>query len=411
MKTQRYLSWVVWLWLPFFFSSIKATDEIEKHRGPDGEWPLMFDGRGSEFMGASLMLSLNNAFFFGEDRLIDATGITLSQPWGGILRGVELVGLVLPVNDLAFLMQHEYFGHGARAREFSIKSSLPKIQSLPMPFGPGLASVSHAPPHNNKESLVLTLGGVEGAMVLAEEINTRWWHHKKMNVKTTFMNILATHNTDGYLWIFPPSRMPAHLRPGHDMVAYIEKVNKMYGDQRLTLDYMNWSVATNLINPYSFFSFYSMYRYVLYGERTNGYPYFTLGDFSFLPVMRYVLAPFGPEFQLHNFMSLGERDFKTYIRYGKLTDSNYFGLGVLGDIYSRWNMTLGAKFHTWRQPAINANSFGQDKLGASGSATLNYHPADFISLNGILGYKSAGFVLGEPIDQSLIWRAGLTIHL
>jgi len=357
------------------------------------------------------MLSLNNAFFWSEDRLIDLTGISLSQPWAGILRSVELVGLVLPVNDLAFLMQHEYFGHGARAREFGLQTSWPKLESLPLPFGPGIASVSHAPPHNIKESLVITLGGVEGASVLAEEINTRWWRNKKMNAKTTFMNILATHNTDGYLWIFPPSKLSANLRAGHDMVAYVEKVNKMYGDQRLTLDYMTWSVATNLINPFTYFSFYSMYRYIVHGERTNDYPYFSFGNFSFLPSMRYVLSPFGPEYHLLNYMTFGERNLKAYMRYGQLKTANYFGLGASGDIYSNWGITLGARFHAWRQPEINSNNFGRAKLGASGSITLDYRPASFISLNGLLGYKSAGFVLGEPIDQSLIWRAGLTIHL
>lgn len=400
------------LWILFLISfSLSAETSIESQRGPSGEWPLKFDLHGSAFMGASLVLSVNNAFFWSEDRLIDLIPWKVPQPYSGILRGLELVAVVLPINDLLFLVQHEFFGHGARAREFGFGTPLPVVATLPLPYGPGIGAQTHTG-HDREtplQSLIITIGGVEAANVLAEDISMRWWRHKKMNVKTAFMQILASHNTDGYLWIFSPKVFDA---PGHDMVQYIDKVNKFYGDQRLSLDYMTWGVATNLLDPFLYFNFYSMYRYVVYGESDNSYPYFRFSDnVSYLPAARYVLSPFGPEYHLINYLSLFDRNIKAYGRYGKLADAQYYGIGATGDIWTLYNVTIGADLHAWRQPKLMNSSYGEMKFGGYGALLLDYRPFEVLSLNGHAGYKSAGYVLGEPIDQRFVWRVGLTLHM
>lgn len=390
-----------------FFAQAESDGAYQK--GPSGEWPLRFDTHASAFMGSSILSSINNAFFWSEDRLLEKSGISLAQPYSGILRVLELGLVVLPISDFLFLWQHEFFGHGARAREFGFKVSWPKFSSLPLPYGAGLGAVRYEGNANKLQSLLVAIGGVEGANIMAEEMSMNWWKHKKINAKSAWMHILASHNIDGYLWLFSPKFFDI---PGHDMVYYIDKVNGMYGDKRLDLDYMTWGVATNLLDPFLYLSFYSMYKYVINGKTDQAMPVFRFGEnVSYLPAMRYVLSPFGPEFHLINYLTIYEQNIKAYARYGSLKDSRFYGIGAMGEVYKFKSIDFGAEAHLWRQPQMLASSFGDQQFGGYGAISVSARPLDFLTLTTQVGYKSSGYVLGEPIDAGFIWRAGLIWHL
>lgn len=380
-------------------------------KAPSGEWPLKFDSYFSARSGSSIISSVNNALFWSEDQLIEQAS-PIDQPWSGILRTLELGLLVLPINDVLFLWQHEFFGHGARAREFGLETSWPEYHSWPLPYGAGLAAISHNDANNELQELLIILGGVEGASVLADDINMNSWRHKKIYAKSSFMQILASQNITGYLWIFSPETMDENLRDGHDMVSYVKAVNKMYGTEKLNLSYLNWSVAANLLDPYFYLSFYSMYKYVIDGSPNNSFPYFSFGQgVSYLPGVRYILSPFGPEYHLNNYLTIFDRNLLAYIRYGSLSDTKFYGLGAKGDVYRYKDLNVGAELHLWRQPQMLSESFGDAQFGIYCAMLMDYQPVDFLSLNGQVGYKTPGYVLGERIDSGFIWRAGLTWKL
>lgn len=386
------------------FNKTKNNKELS------GEWQMLFDSYGSSFMGSSILSSVNNALFWSEDKLIKSNNIKINQPWSGFLRISELILIVLPINDFLFLWQHEFFGHGARAREFGFKTSWVKFTSPPLPYGLGTAAISYDASNASKlQSLMVTLGGVEGANILAEDINDSSWRHKKINAKSALMNIIASHNTDGYLWVFSPKNFTI---PGHDIVNYINKVNNMYGDNRLTIEYMNWSVITNLLDPFLYFGLYSLYKYVIDGKSNNSYPFINLSEnISYLPAIRYVLSPLGPEYHFINYLSIYDHHIKAYGSYGSLSDTHYMQTGLSGDIYHFKNITIGTKINIWQQPKLLASGFSSPHLGAYGAISTTYQPFDVISFKALIGYKSDGYVLGEPIDQKFIWRIGLTWHM
>jgi hypothetical protein len=76
---------------------------------------------------------------------------------------------------------------------------------------------------------------------------------------------------------------------------------------------------------------------------------------------------------------------------------------------------LSGRIHVWYQPALRLGSpsgevLGSEGLGVGGSLGARFFPLEKVGLVLELGYKSSGFVAGEPLAAGILLRAGLAFR-
>lgn len=152
-----------------------------------------------------------------------------------------------------------------------------------------------------------------------------------------------------------------------------------------------------------------------------------IGSYKYLPSARMGVTPFGPEYYVENFLIKDNKPIYFYLKAGKFAEMTYTRMGIecphLWDVAS---IALGFRVDTWHQPKIDA----RDPRFSVNNVVLNQGVTPFIkgSELGIfcsviaekkiwttgaiflqLGAKTKGFVVGEDLPSSPIFRVGITL--
>jgi hypothetical protein len=392
--------------------------------------PFLFDLNQSPLSGAQIMIGLNQVAIGFENKL----GVQVTEnAWGQrALRLAFLAGIQFPVSELTTTIQHELFGHGARFREFGVPVDF-FINWPPPAYGFG---TSHARPTKTSswlESAIISFAGTEATGLLARDLRKHFHANGRLDGRLGLNYITDILDLPLYSW------KPYKNRPGHDIAGYYGKLSVVYSKteeeaklNRMSLlddpaqnvfiksevPFLRKIVFVNLLDPFLFYSIYSIYEFLWNGESAEVFKIPFGPNVGYLPSARLALSPFGPEGHLENFFKIFDYDLYAYGRYGQFQDSRYYGFGIHSDVFRWKGLHIALKLDVWNQPEMRRESAGLwDKTGAAfsaskwgglGLADVSYWFSEALSVRAEAGYKSDGYVPGEVLSSAPVVRLGFT---
>lgn len=206
---------------------------------------------------------------------------------------------------------------------------------------------------------------------------------------------------------------------GHDINAYIKEINSYYSDSSfLTREWITKFGCIDLLDPFLLFSIYA----AIIGRRVQ-IPTLKLGQIGYLPALRAVLTPYGPEISLKNHLYYGSRYFQVNLNYGRNDNKNSFLAEFVSEkIIEIGSYVLGGVFALWRQPALNytraqkeieertghsifineTHEMAQSKMGNHFGLSVGRKLGEKFLLGLEGGYKTEGFLAGRPVKSGVL---------
>ncbi len=335
----------------------------------------------------------------------------------------ELFFLWDPINYASMVAQHEVFGHGYRVRSiYDTGAEVIKYKiGVPPPYGPGggLTGYKFYPSLTSVFQMTsIASAGVESTSILANRLRLQWLKEQKIPHSQASLYWHSQQDITHYILATQKAR-------GGDIYEYAQLISRTYGNN-LTLRALKNPAYMNLLDPFTFYSLYSSWKYIFQGAEAS-IPMIPIGSYKYLPSFRMGLTPFGPEYYLENFLVKEDSPIYFYLRNGSFIGHRYMGLGIeYPSVWKFGTLSLGFRADAWLQPAANFNSsrYSIDEYISPSWAPIhidNSRVGTSISLicqkeaweNGSfflqIGGKSQGYVPGEELNSGLIFRVGLTL--
>ena len=393
-------------------------------------YSFVLDRYHSSRMGSELLLSLHRMAWTLEDAVLkpswgrenDVPGKAL----GITYRLAKSVFLDHLMDTYVLQAQHEYFGHGARLREYGYKESQFRF-NWPFPWGDGSAVTSRGPPPPGRtvtphEHLTMFGGGVESTAVMADSLRRTWLIRGAVHYRETLLYLLTFNDAAFYIWQTDPG-IEHPESSANDILRYLSMLQEQQaasGGQSLgpSLDQLSSQAFINLLNPFQYYALYTyLFTYLWSGGSEFGFPMIRIGTIRYLPAFRFGLTPFGSEYISEHLFVLDRAVLQGSLRFNHPACARpFWGLGFKAfdlSLSSRW--TLDAAADIWHQPelVVGGSSLCKRSAGLGGAlqATVRHRmkgptgaPLQVL-LN--IGYKTSGYVESERLDRGLILRVGL----
>lgn len=368
---------------------------------PLGLIGLIVDKNYTPITGGTLFISLLRGYMKLDDYFYpDSKGDTNSYMILGRMLKFAIEGTVLSTMMVA---QHEVFGHGWRAREFGV----PVLGYEIRPFS-GSTELS-AVAYNQlllTEQAAISTGGMEANTILAKQLRNHWLPTASLDEREGLFYLLTA--TDQTHYVVKTARRNT-FSSGNDVIAYINEVNNWYGSQVLTRHNLKNKVLIDLLDPFLWFSLYGVGNYLYDGTQCFQYPMIPIGDYQYLPGMRLALAPYGPEYQLINYIRGNDYILQATLRYGRTGKKD--SMAVVLERSCLWvagDLMFDGRLDIWGQPRVLVNYSYQTnrQIGGAISLTGHYRIAGCFEILGQAGYKTSGFMPGESLKRGAILRIG-----
>ncbi len=320
------------------------------------------------------------------------------------------------LTDLIMTMNHERFGHGYRMIEAG--GTIDEIvYNLPPPFTNEFSYINTIYPTNfsMQQELMYRLGGSEANLLLTDIMRKNILLDERFNYNFGLAYLYGSNDMPGYTAFV--------TAPAADPIQYRQYINLLYGNEILKQDKMRtYSYIALLTDPLNFFAFKSVfYDYIIKGKHSSKLRMIKLSNnVKYLPRFRFEYTPYGPELVYQNYFKLNSKLMLFSFSHSTPNLPKSWRIGA-----NIWNLKLSNQLsfnfsgQIWGQPSI---AFYQskkpaplfDNIGGLFISTINY---DFIKNKNLFGltvqagYKSIGYTLGEQLNNSIIFRGGLTFHL
>jgi hypothetical protein len=391
---------------------------------------LLIDPDLSAETGAEDIITLFDLTCRLEDRVLkprpfEEQGFVLRT--GGIVyRLGKLLFLDGIPSHYADVFQHEYFGHGYRARELGYRDLRYHFE-LPPPFGDGSAYTSWRYPDTLPPSMdadiAIAAGGVEAEGILARRLRLSWLRSGTMDYHGALLYLSGVVSIRSYTGLTSDTTTDL----SNDMAAYVTYLNFKEGystrsEFPLTVRHIDARSVMYLYDPFVWYSFWTILKtYAWSGDVAFNFPGIPVGwGWHYLPGTGYDLTPFGGEYLFDNLLWRGGRAVSLTLRLGESTFHRFWGFDAEADNLATFRgCALDAAFHLWEQPPLHLSptyynglvpAAGSPRLGFGGSVDIRSAPlsdAFPLRLAAGLGYKGDGFVPGERLDAGFEWRAGV----
>ena len=411
--------------LPFLLVLLAASALAQPRYG------LVADATLTAAAGAENVLAAHRATVALEDRYLPMRLFgehTAARKAAGIgYRAARLVLLDHPLDHLAFLAQHEVFGHGARYREFGWAQAGYHL-SPPPPYGDGSGSATYTIPEGGRtrdQVIASALHGAHASSVLAERLRRNVLARGTLHPREAMLYLHAGADLLDYVF----SAEEHALGPGsNDVLAWLDHLNRKAAfdgvDKTLTLDALRDQALVGLLDPMLYFGAYAVFKTYLYdGETALRLPMIPVGGAGYLPALRVGWGPFGTEMILDQLVAFEGRVFRLSLRRTEPTLYDAWGAELdAARLLRRGPLALDARLAVWDQPPLRLDPSDLDAggnlrvtgegVGAAGSVTAFLDlPLGRVrsALMLELGYKSVGFVGGERLDAGVIARFGLSL--
>lgn len=375
------------------------------------------------------------------------------------LRALELRFIWQPIGYMASVVQHEIFGHGYRLRSYGSNNASVIEYAFNFELGwKGLGGGASTLPYYKRapsptELLCVGIGGMEGDFILGHNIVMSWLEKGVIDARQASQWREAHFNTANYIRDLKKNDgygtfMLAQIS-GHDIAKYLTLLNQIYPmgksmDKQLQ-GLQNKAILSYIFNPMTYLSYYSELCYVLFGASPS-VPGIKVQEMFFLPSYHQALTPFGPEdvfevFIWNKEISASYIYFKTF----DLMNEKHFGLGFENRRFfnRKWG-SLGLKVNLWFQPQMlldpmhsqmecywlfqkkaekdefwilpteempQTKGYYNKTFGGSSALIYSYglkNQLGYVSLE--LGYKTQGYLPGEPLLRSPIAKCGLQVQ-
>ncbi|OJJ22040.1 hypothetical protein BKI52_08355 [marine bacterium AO1-C] len=330
----------------------------------------------------------------------------------------KLFLLNYPITFILPSIQHERFGHGSRATEFS--GTIESVQiTLPPPFQFRLPSIStsNTSLQTPQQILVETIGGSEANFILSDILRKNILLDHKLDYHTAFMYLYANNDLAGY------AGFAANIATSDIRIA-VDNLNSQSQNNsgNLTLKRVQlYGILSIVLDPLNYYALKSIFwDYVWSGQYSKKINLIPLGPtLHYLPKASFNFAPYGVEINLQNYLKHKRQLYALNISHTDGTFENAWRLSA-----QAWNLTLTNRIsfnlagEIWQQPEISFykenNLLTTKGFGGAIVATTYY---DLIKQDhqwGLvlqLGYKSKGFMKGEILDNGVIIRGGISLRI
>ncbi len=380
-------------------NSVNFEEMVEFHRSYNGIYGIKYDLINSSENSKSALKIFSDIFYRGigpkikNDIVKNVTGFAWS-----------FVG-----KWFSILWPHE-FGHVLRTKQVGGKFSFVKLKF------PGIIGDMDLPYTATLEQRTLALiGGFETNYLIARDIQFDF--HKYDGLYNDEVGVAFGNRIMYALYVFVFSRQnPKDLQTwyleGGDPVNFTKLVWELGGREVVTND----SVVNNdLIKFYNFASWISIFwnlldvnfykqaraffgdelkeeRPLFFGNENLSWSYGTLFNTSVL----------GAELYFNNYIKSRDNFYCFYIKYG-FPFENY-GLGfILSDMVNLRNINVTGRLDFWGQEFY--------KKGVALSLSFQQKISDKLSIMGRIGYKTKGYLVGQPICEGLSGYFGLNYDL
>lgn len=378
----------------------------------------------SSYSGAEDILTFHQGLECGIDSLFK---IKNEKKIFGILR--RTCGMVLiwyPLSEFEIVVQHEVFGHGYRVR--NLGSDIARVEKYefdaPFPYGDGGgATLYEYSTLTTFDKTLISAGGVESTAVLANRLKMKWISDLRLDPRKLFLYLEAEQDLTSYVYSMNDSII--FENDGHDIESYLFWLNNTYYTDHLSKDDIKKSVLINLVDPTTYYCVGSFFYYIFSGKDMK-IPTINIKNLRILPNLRLGLAPYGLEYYLESFMSNTNVPIYSYFRIGNHNQRTFWGFGLEYPGLLKLNLwKIGFRFDLFRQPKIYFKNamfeferiqFGYSEedlrrmiYGVYSSLIIEkrFSNKSYFSVYVEGGYKTNGFIPGQALRESIIFRLGL----
>jgi len=359
------------------------------------------------------------------------------SPQARSMRLSELISVWLPLNYMAMLLQHEFFGHGYRIRDLG--SSRARVAGYqfgwPPPYGGGGGATAYeiTGAFTSSEETAVAAGGVEATAILANETKWTWLTNRILDARQSLLYLLSQHDIAFYISSIKVVR--SHTDQdfgGHDIDAYLRWLNWTYPEKHLSSSRLRSLSWIGLLDPFTIYAIWAWFHYLSSGRDTK-IPMIRTWSAGYLFSARLGLTPFGPEYFVENYLAgKNGRMYYFYLKAGRHAFNNYYGVGFFAPTIcraGRWD--FGMRLDIWRQPKLLLQpgalllpdipervrpstssplySYAERhtiKNGFSLSATLLWQWKESCGFEGEFGGKTRGFLPGYSLWGAPTVRGG-----
>lgn len=328
----------------------------------------------------------------------------------------------LPIASLFSISQHEIFGHGYQYRNFNYIKNSYNI-NMPWPYGKGggfaRRGTLESPRIRSKhEDISIYYGGAEATRLFSNTITKKWILSDSIHYKEAFLG-LRTFNSPHLAMLFMKEITPESF---DDFSRYLVGVNNYYGysgldNHKLTRNHIRKKALINFLNPFIGMSFYSVIvNYSFKGETNGKLNWIKMGRIKYLPSFRIGLTPFGDETFFESFLKKENKAARVYYRHGNPVFEKFNGFGIETIHLFNFSKKIILDFNLdgWKQPELElgGEEIRLSKKGFGGLVKINFQIRMWESpqpvyLSGQIGYKTDGYIEGEPLSKGLILRYGI----
>ena len=341
-------------------------------------------------------------------------------------RTARLLYFDWPQEAWLLVASHEVFGHGARVRELFGGYVRYRIDA-PGPYGGGggVTFYEIGPDVTVHDLQAVSIAGMEVNAVAAAQIASAAFDAGRLTPRTALRYLGFELDAFDYI----RGTRDEESRAGHDVSDFLELYNlgaEAAGGEPLTARHLRHQALASLANPMLVSAMIAIGRHVVTGASDGPVLALRIGPVRLMPVMRYRLAPFGPEWAVTSGVAAGRGTAEVSVRLGRAPLTRPFGVGVAYSGLTAGAWQLSVALEGWRQPPLARGAtadFGLSLIGRdlewggrlraraeSPLAPLWWSDAPLVLVVDA-GLKSNGFVPGEPIDPGLVLRAGLGIPI
>jgi hypothetical protein len=335
----------------------------------------------------------------------------LRRSAGIAYRFTKLFALDVPEEDWLRVANHEVFGHGARLRE-RFDGHIGYTIGVPPPYGGGGGSTSFEFDREPtvEEVLAITVGGMEANTVGASRVALRAIRQGEATYRDMLRYLLGRLDAVGYILGTDDDLE----EEGHDVSEFIRTLREAT-DSDLTAADLRRRAIVGLADPMLGYAVYGLVvTYLWRGDSKLTVPAFHVGGIRYLPALRFQLTPFGTEWVIDNTFVRAARATHVAVRIGEAPGARSFGVSVHRDAVWTWRRAqIDADVYAWHQPRVLDDGGVERSTGVAALATASV-PVDVkwlrwasVVLQG--GYKTRGFIEGEPLGAGVVVRAGLAL--
>lgn len=359
------------------------------------------------------------------------------------------------VSGIASIANHEIFGHGFRLREigfnkikygifYAVPNSATQIMSFKKKLSPKVFV---------QKEIIAHMGGIESSQVMAQQMTLQYLRQQRIVPIQAWLFLQGVLDGILYTLITPTgdekhalkdisvlvraidypdqkssglheasSNRPLNLKTLYeegylnDINNYVAKINELYDDSKaLSVRQMQKAFLLNFLDPFWGYAWYFLaFEYLFKGSVHWQYPMISVGKLQYLPGLRCIMTPYGLEKQLVNYIRYNDVSAQVLVSYGQHPKHQSYGIGGQCNavpIYTDW--ALGGRFYLWKQPQLFSKypTNTSSKLGVMLTLRGEYTLTQNFRIMSRLGYKTQGYVQGEPLGTSFIFGMGLQLYL